>query len=359
MGNNARMKNRRLSPASALIVAVCIALAACAELGQSGSDERLPTRAKHFVYSPYKYIPVAFDADGAAISIEIDGPRTPLAVEGRSRLPAGLSAVTLAFATGECGEETWEGVATERLADVNVSVLAGAGVDYIVSTGGEAGQFSCGTDAGMERFIARYASPHLVGFDFDIERGQSDALVESLVRRIKGAKDRHPALRFSFTLATWAASDGSEASLNADGERVVRAIRDIGLTDFYVNLMVMDYGPAIPRNCVVAGAVCDMGESAIQAARNLRARHSVPFDRIELTPMIGVNDVMTNVFTPADALKLAGFVRDHGLAGVHFWSLDRDRPCEGRAAIVSSSCSGLADHPPLTFTRAFREGLGR
>jgi hypothetical protein len=139
-----------------------------------------------------------------------------------------------------------------------------ADIDYIISTGGEAGVFTCATDAGMEAFIARYASPRLIGFDFDIEHGQSAEIVGSLVQRIKAAKERHPQLRFSFTLATWGASDGSLASLNGDGQRVMQAVRDAGLADYYVNLMVMDYGEPSPelcrvRRCLPYGAVGDPG----------------------------------------------------------------------------------------------------
>jgi chitinase len=121
----------------------------------------------------------------------------------------------------------------------------------------------------------------------------------------------------------------------------------------------MDYGDATPRNCVVSADVCQMGRSAVQAAYNLNRRHAVPLDRIELTPMIGINDVKTNVFTLDDAHAMARFVRDAGLAGVHYWSLDRDKPCRDGAAIVSSSCSGLAVHPEFAFARAFRDALGR
>jgi hypothetical protein len=139
----------------------------------------------------------------------------------------------------------------------------------------------------------------------------------------------------------------------------MRAIRTAGLAGYHVNLMVMNYGDALPRNCVVAAGRCDMGLSSIQAARNFSAAYEVPFDRIELTPMIGVNDVTGNVFTLADAATLARFVRESGLAGVHFWALDRDVRCADDAAIVSSSCSGLAGLPPLAFTTAFRDGLAR
>jgi len=177
------------------------------------------------------------------------------------------------------------------------------------------------------------------------------------VRRIKAAKERHPELRFSFTLATWGASDGSLASLNDDGQRVMQAIRAAGLTDYYINLMVMDYGEAISRNCVVASAVCDMGQSAIQAARNLNSRFGVPMSRIELTPMIGVNDVVANVFTLDDAWVLARFARESGVAGLHFWSLDRDVSCPPDVSGASSICSGLRELPGFAFTNAFHRGL--
>jgi len=313
--------------------------------------------APHFVYSPYKHVAVALAPDSGAISTAVAGAPTPIVVNGRSTLPPGETALTLAFATGECGTETWDGMEARLLATGNLRGFVQAGIDYIISTGGEAGVFTCTTDAGMEAFIARYVSPRLIGFDFDIERGQSAEIVASLVRRIKVAKERHPELRFSFTLATWGASDGSLASLNDDGQRVVQAIRDAGLTDYYINLMVMDYGEATPRNCVMSAGVCAMGESAIQAARNLNARFGVALRRIELTPMIGVNDVVANVFTLEDARVLARFARESALGGVHFWSLDRDAPCPAGVSGVSSTCSGLTGVPGFGFTTAFRDAL--
>ena len=313
--------------------------------------------APHFVYSPYKHVPIALAPDSGTISTAAAGAPTPIVANGRSTLPPGVTALTLAFATGECGTETWDGMDPQALLNADLRAFARAGIDYIISTGGEGGVFTCATDAGMEAFVAHYASPRLIGFDFDIERGQSAEIVASLVRRIKAAKERHPELRFSFTLATWGASDGSLASLNDDGQRVMQAIRDAGLTDYYINLMVMDYGEATPRNCVVSAGVCDMGQSAIQAARNLNARFGVALRRIELTPMIGVNDVVANVFTLEDARVVARFARESALGGVHFWSLDRDVPCPPDVLGVSSICNGLRDVPGFAFTEAFRKGL--
>jgi chitinase len=358
----------RFTRAIALVSSgLAVGLAGCAvppggELASSINQllrRSMPARgtAPHFVYSPYKYVPVALAPDGGTISTAVAGTPTPIVVNGRSTLPPGVTAMTLAFATGECGAETWDGMDPRLLANANLREFVRAGIDYIISTGGEGGVFTCATDAGMEAFIAHYASPRLIGFDFDIERGQTADVVASLVRRTMAAKDRHPELRFSFTLATWGASDGSQASLNDDGQRVMQAIREVGLADYYVNLMVMDYGEASPRNCVVSGSVCDMGQSAIQAARNLNAHFGIPMSRIELTPMLGVNDVVANVFTLDDARVLARFARESAVGGVHFWSLDRDVPCPPDVLGVSAICSGLRGMPGFAFADALRNGL--
>jgi hypothetical protein len=315
------------------VLLACSFITGCATPRERAPQEIARISPRPPVYSPYQHVAM-----------------------GRAQLPPAVRALTLAFATGECGVETWEGTAPDEIEDTLRALIA-AGLDYIVSTGGEAGTFTCATDAGMETFIARYESPRLVGFDFDIERGQSDDVLRDLARTIGNAQARRPWLRISVTLATWAGSDGARASLNADGARVLAALRAAGVADYYVNLMVMDYGEATQRNCVVAGTVCDMGRSAMQAATNLTDRFGVPPARIELTPMIGVNDVTANVFTVDDATTLARFARERGLAGVHFWSLDRDVSCPENRRVVSSRCHGLPGLEAFAYTRAFADAL--
>jgi len=264
-----------------------------------------------------------------------------------------------AFANGECGNETWPGkVPGQAVADANV---AGAAADYIISTGGQGGVFTCSSDAGMERFVARYMSPRLVGFDFDIEAEQSLAQIESLVKRVRYAQRKYPRLRYSFTVATHAASDGSSHSLNKTGETVLAALRRHGVRDFVLNLMVMDYGPASASVCATHDGRCDMGASAIQAARNVESKYKLPLSQIALTPMIGVNDVVENVFTLADAEATAKAVRGLGMAGLHFWSLDRDKPCSQPVSGADGNCSTMPGVPAAAYHRAMsaQGGAGR
>ena len=297
-----------------------------------------PAGAPAFVYGAYKHLPMW--KDGAhAITAAPDGVATRYIVDGKRSF--GPGALSWAFATGECGDEKWGEQGGAEIAAANVADFERAGVDYIVSTGGGGGVFTCASDAGMEHFIARYDSKHLVGIDFDIEAEQTAAQIESLVRRAKQAQRKHPRLRFSFTVATHAASDGSLRSLNPTGEAILKAVRRNGLRDAVFNLMVMDYGPGESAKCVVVDGVCDMGKSAIQAARNVHAKYKIPFSHIELTAMVGVNDVVSNVFTLDDARVVADAVRAMKLAGLHFWSLDRDTPCSAPTTGASPVCSTL------------------
>ncbi len=301
---------------SFLIAALaCGALAAPA--AAFAAKPNAPT-APRFIYSPYQYLPLS----------------------ERARVPE-QGALTWAFATGECGQETWEGKSGQQIADANVAAFVAARRGYLISTGGANAAFTCASDAGMERFIARYASPQLLGIDFDIEHGQTPGQVDDLVKRARYAQKKYPQLRYSFTIATHAASDGSRRSLNALGETILAAVKRNQLKGAVYNLMVMDYGPASTDVCVVQGGVCDMGRSALQAARNVHEKYAIPYRQIALTAMIGVNDVVTNVFSLDDARTLAAGVKSMKLAGLHFWSLDRDKPCAVPTTGASAVCSTL------------------
>lgn len=320
---------------------------------------------------PYKDVSLAIDPATPRIATAVRGGPPELlpnrsASGGGGSLPGGAQALVWAFATGECGAERWGAFDTDAFARLNVAAFATAGVPYIVATGGEAGGFHCVSDAGMARFLARYDSAQLRGIDLDIERDQSDAQIADLMARVAFGLRHRPDLRWSVTLATHAASDGSHQSLNATGERVLAAARTAGVLEhLVVNLMVMNYGPAQPRHCVQREAaadkppVCDMGASGLQAARNVQAKYGIPLARIALTPMLGRNDVAENRFTLADARRLAADARAAGLEGLHFWSLDRDRACTDGADTLSPLCHGLPGLPPLGFTGAMADALAR
>ncbi|MBA8815151.1 chitodextrinase [Microbacterium halimionae] len=315
-----------------------------------------PGISPDFVFSAYKDATINMNWNTNTVRTLVTGTAQPLVGTGgvlKSDATA-LDTVTLSFATGECGSENWGGVAGSAFAAANVSALDDADVDYIISTGGAAGAFHCETAAGLSTFIDRYASENLIGIDFDIEAGQSVTDIANLANAAAGVEDTYPGLRFSFTLATLAASNGSYGGLNSTGAATVNAVLASGLENYTINLMVMDFGAANAVNCVLAGATCDMGASAIQGAVNLQHSFGIPLDKIELTPMIGMNDVRDEVFTLDDVDTVVDYAISNGLAGIHFWSLDRDVPCSPANAWASPICNSVPQGTrSLSYTNAF------
>jgi chitinase len=312
-----------------------------------------PREMKGFLYSPYLYVNLPPQlAAPTFMSTMLERVKSLIGLPGGD-FPAGVKALTLAFATGECGQEHWDGVGAEDMVNATLVKLRRSNIDYVISTGGADGIFTCSSAQGMEKFIARYNSRHLLGFDFDIEAGQSEAVIANLVKQIHGATQRHPHLRMSFTLATVSATEPGQPTLNAHGAMVMKAIGQANLKNYFVNLMVMNFGEARPENCVVQGNRCAMAASSITAAQNFSKEYRVPLQRIELTPMIGVNDWVDNIFTLGDARQLADYVHTNNLGGLHFWSLNRDGVCLAGSKMVSPSCHGLPGLATLAFTNAF------
>ena len=308
-----------------------------------------PPPASGFVFGSYKDVTINMDWNVDQISTMVTGTRVPVL----TAMPAKQQVLTWAFASGECGSENWAGVTPAALVAQNVNEWTSAGKKYIISTGGQAGVFTCGSDANFEAFIQRYNSSSLIGIDFDIEGGQSQDVINNLVARTKVAQANHPNLRFSFTLAVFGGNMAND--LGTLGTEVMSAIQAQGLTNYYINVMAMDYGSTTAGNCAVVNGSCDMAQSAINAATSVHNFYGVPYSHIEITPDIGQNDTSDEVFTLANVDTLSSWAKANGLGGIHFWSLDRDTPtCSGGA----STCNGYSQSGPFGFTNRFIADLG-
>ena len=75
--------------------------------------------------------------------------------------------------------------------------------------------------------------------------------------------------------------------------------------------------------------------------------------------MIGVNDVSSETFTIANVDTIVSYAAANGLAGLHFWSLDRDTPCPSPTSTASSTCNSVNGSMVLQYTDRFLNDLGR
>src|SRR5262245_30256048 len=133
-----------------------------------------------FKFSPYKDITISMNWNTNVISSAVTGTLQPVL----NVMPSHLPGLVWGFATGECGTENWAGLPGPAVAAANVQNWVSMGKYYTISTGGAAGAFRCSSDAGFDTFIRRYNSSRMLGVDFDIEAGQSQADIQNLIQRV-------------------------------------------------------------------------------------------------------------------------------------------------------------------------------
>ena len=254
------------------------------------------------------------------------------------------------YYTVEVGPSSW-GSGEEFLYDELARVRA-AGGDVLASFGGAANTplaSSCGDVASLTAQYRRVVDAlSLTHIDFDVE-GYWVADAASIERRaLAAAALQAERAAEGLPLSIWLTLPVLPTGLTPDGVAVVEAMRDAGVALAGVNIMTMDYGD---------GAAPDpdgqMGAYAIQALESLHGQLGVVYAaeglsdaalwaRTGVTPMIGLNDVMTETFYLSDAEELLGFAQKKGVGQLSMWSMNRDHPCPDQTW-VGLDCSSTPD----------------
>ena len=80
---------------------------------------------------------------------------------------------------------------------------------------------------------------------------------------------------------------------------------------------------------------------------------SAAWKAVAVTPMIGVNDVASEIFTVSDATQLVEFAKSKGLGWLSMWSATRDKQCAGGAkGSADATCSSILQDANA-FSKAF------
>jgi chitinase len=142
-------------------------------------------------------------------------------------------------------------------------------------------------------------------------------------------------------LSTPSGATIAQASATASGLNVLQTAKNDGVRIDVVDVMAMDYGQSVDNNG-------QMGQDAISAAvateRQLADMGLVA--KIGVTPMIGVNDIASEVFTPADAQSLVDYAKaDSQLALLSMWSVARDNGSGAGSHAAAPDNSGVAQQP--------------
>ena len=247
-----------------------------------------------------------------------------------------------------------------------IASLREQGGEVAVSFGGAAGDELATVCTDPDRLLAAYRTVlerYDVGIaDFDIElddledREANRRRAEVLVR-LQEERDE--------PLEVWATLPVAPHGLDQDPVEVVAQLLAAEVDLAGVNLMTMNYSESKPAEQPMAAASEEAARSAHgqltalweAAGQDLSAEEV--WNRIGLTPMIGVNDVPGEVLDLDAAAELAGFAREQGVGRLSYWSVNRDRPCtaqDGDPAEANDFCSGLEEEAG-EFTRVLREGF--
>ncbi|MGX1503819.1 UNVERIFIED_CONTAM: hypothetical protein RKD43_002444 [Streptomyces graminofaciens] len=267
----------------------------------------------------------------------------------------GVKEFNLAFITsgGGCAP-LWGGVtdlANDKVAS-QIGALRAKGGDVRVSFGGAAGHelaLNCSSADDLAKAYGKVIDTYkLTKVDFDVEGAAlpDTAANSRRSQAIAQLQKSHPGLNVSFTLPVM------PEGLTQPGVDLVADAKKNGVRVDAVNIMAMDYGPAYSG---------DMGEYAIQAATATQAQikgvlglsDAAAWQAVAVTPMIGVNDVVTEIFKVDDATQLVKFAESKNLGWLSMWSSTRDKQCAGgEKPAADATCSSILQEP-LAFTKAF------
>ncbi len=253
--------------------------------------------------------------------------------------------------------------------DRRVARLQQLGGTVSVSFGGQANKELATTclDEGKltEAYRAVIDRYNVDSIDLDIE-GEALADVAALDRRSAAVaalqQERQDGGK---SLSVWLTLPVDPNGLTAVGTEAVRRTIAGGTDLAGVNIMTMDYGgsrlteQSMAQNAVSAAEATHQQLSEIYRAAGNELGTETVWRKIGLTPMIGQNDVVGEIFTLQDAKDLSAYAREKGIGRVSMWSLNRDRTCSPNypdVKQVSDSCSGI-DQSGSSFAAILAAGV--
>ncbi|MEV6564801.1 chitinase [Streptomyces kronopolitis] len=305
--------------------------------------------------TPSPHAPSAPSHASGAFAPYVDTSLTPSYDLLKGARETGVKEYTLAFVSpgGGCAPK-WGG--RQELADNPVAAqadqLRAQGGEVRISFGGQSGNELARACGSVDKLVDAYRKVidayHLTGADFDIEGpALTDTKANDLRARAIARLQQSRKLDVSFTLPVM------PSGLNRDSVALLKGAKKNGVRVSTVNIMAMDYGSSYDG---------DMGKYAIDAAtathRQVKSAlglrgEAAAWKAVGVTPMIGVNDVKGEIFTPGDAAELKTFARQKGLGRLSMWSATRDKPCpEGANIQAQATCSSTGKNTN-EFVRAF------
>jgi chitinase len=291
----------------------------------------------------------------------------------RTTREQGIKYFTLAFvvagpgnvpAWGGFGEYAINGSAFDLAMRNQVNGVRALGGDVMVSFGGangvELAQGITNVTALKNAYRSVVDAYQLTHVDFDIE-GAAAADPVSIARRSQAmALLQQELAAEGRALKIWLTLPVLPTGLTQDGVNVVRSAVQAGVNLSGVNIMAMDYGAFAAPN-----PQGRMGDYAIQAATSLfnqlknvygtTKTDAQLWQMVGITPMIGMNDVTTEIFDQQEAREVLAFAQSKGITRLSMWSINRDRANPNGAIGYVETTSSSILQTPFEFSLIFEQ----
>ena len=265
---------------------------------------------------------------------------------------SGLKFFTLAFITADAANRaSWSGTipldSQHMLAYIRD--IRSAGGDVSVSFGGANGQEIAQVIKDVDVLVEEYSRVidmySLTRIDFDIEGGAvaGDTTVDRRNKAITALNKKYPHVQVTYCLPVL------PTGLALAGEKLVQNAKKRGAAIESFHGMSMDFGDSAAPDPEGRMAAYVIASAENMRRQVLAAGYAHP--KIGLIPMIGVNDVESEIFRVHDAARVREFFESTPwMSYIGWWSVNRDQPGGGKGANPFNS--GLRQ-APYDFAKTF------
>jgi hypothetical protein len=287
---------------------------------------------------------------------------------------AGVTNATLAFITADPnGQPAWGGYTAydinggSQISYINnqIANMHAAGINGTISFGGEAGTDLSAvpgqTPAALEQdYLTVVNTYKIYNLDFDVEgalQGNTQALMTqsqaiAMLQAQEAAAGTPVTVSYTLPVLPTGLVAGQGGGLN-----VLQIANTNGVTVSRVNVMAMDYGsgfdqPGNPGMGVYAVDAATATHSQLMTL-NPSLSSQQAWSMIGVTPLIGINDDPSEIFTLANAQQLTTFAQQNGIGELSMWELPRDLTGT-LGAVDANNGSGIAQ-TPFEFSGIFEE----
>nr|WP_244605093.1 chitinase [Mycobacterium attenuatum] len=287
---------------------------------------------------------------------------------------AGVKNATLAFITADPnGQAAWGGYSAldvtggsqSSFINNQIANMHSAGINATISFGGAAGTdlsaVSGQTPTALEQqYLSVVNTYKIYHLDFDVEgalQGNTQALATqakaiAMLQQQEAANGTPVTVSYTLPVLPTGLVPGQGGGLN-----VLQIATANGVNISRVNIMAMDYGPGFdqPGNP-------GMGTYAIDAATATHGQlmtlypsltSEQAWSMLGVTPLIGINDDPSEIFTLADAQQLTTFAIQNHIGELSMWELPRDTTGT-LGAVDAVDGSGVAQ-TPFEFSKIFEQ----